>query len=80
MASSPTVASVVAPSRKLTDPVGVPAVLVTAAVSATDCPVVAGFTDDVTVVLVDPRITDWARTAEVLAVKFALPEYLAVIE
>ena len=48
--------SVVVPSRKLTEPVGtavLPEGPVTVAVKVTDCPLVDGFADELTVVVVD---------------------------
>src|SRR5215467_791736 len=47
-----TVASTVAPSVKVTVPVGVPALLVTVAVNVTACPTLLGLSDDTSVVLV----------------------------
>jgi len=41
----------VAPSKKITVPVGVPAVLVTVAVNVTVCPAVDGFSEEATTVL-----------------------------
>ena len=62
------VPSVVVPSLKVTVPVGVPVpeLGATVAVKVTDCPTVEGFTDEVTVVVVDARLTTWDSAAEVL--------------
>lgn len=54
-ASSGTVAKVVEPSRKVTEPLGVPGtpfVAVTVAVKVTSCPKLDGLDDEVTVVAV----------------------------
>jgi len=66
----------VAPSRKLTAPVGVPApgaVTVTVAVKVTDCPNTDGFAEDVRLVLVFALLTTCETAVLVLALKLALP-------
>ena len=74
---------VVAPSRKFTVPVGVPApgeVTLTAAVNVTLCPNTDGLREEARVVLVDALLTTWLTTPLVLVLKLALPRYVAVIE
>lgn len=69
-----------APSRKSTVPVGVTAeALVTVAVKVTGWPAVAGFNEEVTVVLVGAMVTLCVSAAEVLAAKLASPLYVALI-
>jgi hypothetical protein len=70
-----------APSKNWTVPVGVP-VAVTVAVKVTDCPVVDGFAEELTAVLVawPVAFTVCVSAAEVLPRKAASPRYLAVIE
>jgi len=66
----------VAPSRKLTAPVGVPApgaVTVTVAVKVTDCPNTDGFAEDVRLVLVFALLTTCETAVLVLVLKLALP-------
>src|SRR5262249_41672111 len=68
--------STVAPSRKVTMPVGVPApgaTAVTVAVKVTDWPGAAGLTDGVTATAVTARLTVTPTTAEVLAGEVPLP-------
>ena len=63
-----------APSVKVTVPVGVPAPEVTVAVNVTDCPAVDGFTLEPSAVLVGaPVVTVWVSGPLVLPVKFASP-------
>jgi hypothetical protein len=64
------------PSWKSTVPVRVPdagAVAVTVAVKVTLWPDTDGLTEEVSVVVVLPMITIWARGAEVLVLKLASP-------
>src|SRR5205809_919293 len=73
----------VAPSRKLTAPVGVPApgaVTVTVAVKVTDCPNTDGLAEDVRLVLVFALLTTCETAALVLVRKLPSPMYAAVIE
>jgi len=56
----------VAPSMKVTLPVGVPLALVTVAVNVTDCPNVDGLGDDITAVLVAGLVTVSAAAVIVL--------------
>jgi hypothetical protein len=70
----------VAPSRKITVPVGVPPVPVTVAVNVTVCPAVDGFTEEITVVLEVRPWTTCVNTSEMLLEEFASPEYNAVME
>jgi hypothetical protein len=82
-AFSAAVPSVVAPSRKVTVPVGVPEpglVTETVAVNVTLCPGVDGLADDTSAVVVAARPTDWFNAAEALVTKAASPAYVAVIE
>lgn len=79
-AFSALVPNVAAPSRNVIIPVGVPAVLdVTVAVNVTDCPNVAEFSDDATVVA-EVALTVWLSAVDVLPLKLASPPYVAVIE
>lgn len=76
VASRAPVPSVLVPSRNVTLPVGVPAdALVTAAVKVTACPVVAGFAEDVTVVVVlaVATVTLCASAGETLLPKLVSP-------
>src|SRR5580698_4081719 len=74
----------VAPSRNVTVPVIVPAVVdVTVAVNVTLAPVVDGFSDDATAVVVlalPAPFTTCVNAGEVLAAKLVSPPYCAVIE
>ena len=73
----------VAPSRKLTVLVGVPApgaVTVTVAVKVTLWPKTDGFVPEVSTVLVEALLTTWLTAALVLVAKLASPTYAAVIE
>lgn len=76
-----TVLRLVAPSLKVTVPVGVPVVLdFTVAFKVTDCPNEDGFTEDVTRAEVAALFTVCASAAEVLPKSVALPTYTAVME
>ena len=58
-----------APSRKVTVPVGVPApanTAATVAVKVTDCPKVEGFADDATLVVVFAGLTVWVGSEALL--------------
>lgn len=71
---SVTVASDVVPSLNVTVPVGVPLVDGFAvAVKVTALPCVAGFSDEITAVVVAALLTTKFRAAEVLPVKFVPP-------
>jgi hypothetical protein len=60
---------------------GVPPAEVMVALNVTDCPTNAGFTEEVTFVVVENfATTDWLKAAEVLPTLFASPPYCAVIE
>src|SRR2546427_649855 len=75
------VPNVVAPSLKVTVPVGVPvpgAVAVTVAVNVTDWPETDGFGDETTALEVLALLTVWVRLAEVLVLKLPSPLYTAV--
>ena len=62
------------PALKITDPVGAPVVLdVTVAVNVTDCPLVDGFCDDATVVIVAALFTTSDSAADVLPACVASP-------
>ena len=66
----------VAPSKKFTVPVGVPApgaVAVTVAVNVTDWPKTDGFAEETTAVLVAAWFTVCVIAGEVLPVKFVSP-------
>src|SRR5438552_1557036 len=74
--TSVAVASTVAPSRKVTVPVGTPtagATALTVALRVTVCPSVEGLGVEVSVVLVLPGLTVWMTIAEVLAENFRFP-------
>jgi hypothetical protein len=58
---------------KLTEPVGVPALLLTVAVKVTAWPTLLGFTEDASVVVVAARLTTCVNAGEVLAEKLASP-------
>jgi hypothetical protein len=73
----------VAPSRKLTVPVGLPApgaVIVTVAVKVTLCPNTDGLAEEATLVVVFALLTTWLTAALVLVLKLPSPTYVAVIE
>src|SRR5204863_2199820 len=73
---------VLAPSLKVTVPVGVPApglLAVTVAVKVTDCPDSDGLAEELTSVAVLAFFTVWVSVLEVLPLKVALPPYDAVI-
>jgi hypothetical protein len=78
------VPKVVAPSKNVTVPVIVPAVAeLTVAVNVTLAPVVDGLRDDAMAAVVDafvPAFTVCVSAGEVLAAKFVLPPYCAVME
>src|ERR1039458_8073932 len=77
---SPPVPNIVAPSRNVTAPVGVPpAVLATVAVKVTDCPPMEGLSDDTTDVVVGLALTTCAMILDVLDEKFESPPYWGVI-
>jgi hypothetical protein len=60
----------VEPSINTTDPVGAVDTPTTVPVSVTDCPEPAGFTDEVTVAVVDPAaLTTWLSAFEVTGPK-----------
>ncbi len=81
MASSVPVPSVVAPSKKVTVPAGVPEEAVTAAVNVIAWPKAAGFDEVTTVVVVGAAtMTLCDRAAEALPAKFVSPAYEAVME
>ena len=76
------VASDVAPSLKVTVPVGVPApapVGVTVAVKVTDCPNTDGLAEEATAVALPLLFTVCVTVDEVLVVKLLSPPYTAVI-
>ena len=64
------VPNVVFPALKVTLPVGVPKLLVTAAVKVTAFPKFEGFRFELTAVDVGAGFTTWLSRGEVLAVKF----------
>lgn len=68
-----TVLSGVAPSKKVTLPVGVPAVALTLALKVTDCPNTDGFSVEFTDVEVLACPTDWLRAPETLVAWLASP-------
>jgi hypothetical protein len=67
------VPSVTAPSRNVTEPVGVPPAPVTVAVKVTDWPPMRGLSEEVTAVVLDLVLTTCVTTDEVLAAKFVSP-------
>ena len=78
-----TVPRLVAPSKNVTVPLGVPApggITETIAVKVTDWPSTDGFTEELTVVLVDALFTVWVIGLLVLGTKLPSPLYVAVIE
>src|SRR5689334_15022701 len=77
------VASEVAPSLKVTVPVGVPlpgATALTVAVIVTDWPNTDGFTEDASAVVLPALLTFCVKAEEVLVAKLVSPPYTAVIE
>jgi len=64
---------VVAPSRNVTVPVGVPPVTVTVAVNVTDWPVVDGLTDEASTVVLALPLTTCVTTEDVLPAKLVSP-------
>jgi len=73
-ALSAAVPKVFVPNLNVTDPVGVPVVEdVTVAVKVTDWPVIDGFGDAVSVMLVAAFVTTWDIAVDVLAALFASP-------
>jgi hypothetical protein len=69
-----TVFNVLVPSRKVTDPVGVPLNCgKTVAVNVTVCPNIDGFREDVNVTVVVALFTVWISALEVLVANVALP-------
>ncbi len=72
-AFSVAVPSEIVPSKNSTVPVGVPPVPVTLAVKATCCPAVAGFSDELTIVVDSWPFTVWVSADEMLLAKFASP-------
>jgi hypothetical protein len=64
---------VVVPSMNVTEPEGVPEPDVTAAANVTACPIVDGFRDDDSVVVVATAFTTWFTGDDVLAANVALP-------
>jgi hypothetical protein len=60
------------PFIKVTEPVGAAAVLETVAVKVTDCPLLAGFSDDATVVVLPALLTTWLKAGEVDPPKFVV--------
>jgi hypothetical protein len=73
----------VAPSRKLTVPVGDPApgaFTVTVAVNVTDWPKTDGLADEARVVVVFALLTTCETAVLVLVLKLPSPTYVAVIE
>src|SRR2546427_570598 len=83
-ALSALVARAVAPSLKITFPLGVPPpgeVAPTVAVKITDWPKTVGLVEEVRVAVVSALLTTWLRAGElVLVVKLASPLYTAVSE
>ena len=69
---------VAAPSRKVTDPVGVPPT--TVAVNVTVVPATTGLADDVSVVVVAVPVTVWATADEALALNCSVGTKVAVNE
>ena len=62
------------PALKVTVPVGVlPVVATTLAVNVTDTPNVAGFSDDVTVVVVVAALMLWVKAGDVLVASSVVP-------
>lgn len=71
----------VLPSRKVTVPVGIPAVgLATVALKVTGWPATQGLNDEVSVTVVGMLLTTSVNAADVLEPKFVSPLYCAVIE
>ena len=79
--ATPAVPMTVAPSLKVTVPLGLPATAgVTVAVNVTAVPCVAGLPEDLRVVVVFTLFTCSLTNLEVLAAKFGEPLYRAVME
>src|SRR5256885_10691493 len=77
------VPTVVAPSLKVTVPVGVPTpgvTAVTVAENVTDWPYTDGLSDEPSAVSLLALLTDWVPTADVLLLKLVSPGYNAAIE
>src|SRR5437764_7099172 len=77
------VPNVLAPSKKVTVPPGVPTAepeADTVAVKVVDWPNTVGLTELVTVVAVAPLFTVWLNMAEVLELELLSPPYRTVIE
>src|ERR1043166_2233161 len=73
----------VAPSLKVTVPVGVPAPApagAMVAVNTTACPKTVGLVEEVNVAVVSDLLTTWLKADDVLVLKLASPLYTAVIE
>jgi hypothetical protein len=73
------VPTLVFPSKNVTVPVGTPPAPETVAVKLTACPNADGLSEEASVVVVAARFTVCVNTGEVLAAKFKLPPYTAVI-
>jgi len=72
----------VAPSKNVTVPDGLPApgaIAATVAVKVTDCPNTDGFGAEVTLVVVLALLTTWLTVPELLPVKFVSPTYEATM-
>src|SRR5260370_11887195 len=77
------VPNAVAPSRKVTIPLGIPAPGATAVIAAlkvTACPKTVGLAEEVSEVVVVAGFTVCVRALEELGAKLPLPAYLTVIE
>src|SRR5580700_9431673 len=72
-----TVPRLVAPSKKVTEPVGLPPV--TVAVNMTDWPYMDGLSDEASEVLVVSWLTTWCTMDEVLVASSVSPLYVAVM-
>jgi len=75
------VAMIVLPSLNFTVPSGLPPYWpATVAVNLTDSPLVDGFTDDETTIVILALVTVWVKIADLLVTSFPLPPYVAVME
>jgi hypothetical protein len=62
----------VAPFINVTEPVGAAVLLVSVAVKVTDCPALAGFSEDTTAAVLLAALTTWLSVGEVAVPKFAV--------
>src|SRR2546425_11411316 len=78
--SSVPVPRLVAPSRNVTVPVGMPAGELTVAVKVTGWPKAVGFAEEIAVIVVAPLFTVCDKADELLGLAFVSPPYDAALE